>query len=434
MKSNLKNKKKYENPCKTIAFGFLGYVIIAVLLISLPFAQKTEVSLVDNLFNVVSAMSTTGLATGSISELYSPFGKLILLVLIQLGAIGYMTLTSFLILSTTRKIPTHRIKILSAEFAMPEMFELKQFVKNIIIYTFSIELIGTLLLCWQFSCLGVDKPLWSGFFHSVSAFATAGFSLYGDSLMRFQESIPVNMTISFLCYAGAIGFIVPMDIYRRLTGKSSEITFTTKIIIIITAFIAIFGTLIYAHSAQSSIMDSFFQVMSASTTAGFNSVDVSKLPSAALLLLIFAMVIGASPSGTGGGIKTTSVSAILGIISSVVRGHPDKITFLNRTIPPNRVMTAAAAATGYVLILFLSTLLMCVFDNHTFMELFFETASALGTVGLSLGITPDITEIGKIILTITMFLGRLGVLTLGIAFFRLNQNTNVVRGQSDLAV
>lgn len=252
--------------------------------------------------------------------------------------------------------------------------------------------------------------------------------------MRFQDNAAVNLIFSFLCYAGAIGFIVPMDVYRKLSGKSSEITFTTKIILIITALIAIIGTTVYALSAHSSIMTAFFQVMSASTTAGFNSVDVSKLPSAALLILIFAMVIGASPSGTGGGIKTTSVSAVIGIIVSVVRGHPDKITFLNRTIPANRVMTAAAAATGYVMLLFTSTLLMCVFDSHTFMELFFETASALGTVGLSLGITSDISLIGKVILSVTMFLGRLGVLTLGIAFFRLNQNSNIVRGKSDLAV
>ena len=197
--------------------------------------------------------------------------------------------------------------------------------------------------------------------------------------------------------------------------------------------ITLTGSVIYIGSSGADALSAFFQVMSASTTAGFNTVDVSKLPDAALLVLIFAMIIGASPSGTGGGIKTTSVTAILGIITSVVRGHPEKITFLKRVIPANRVMTAAAAATSYMLILFISTLLMCIVDNHSFMELFFETTSALGTVGLSLGITPELSDIGKIILSITMFLGRIGTLTLGIAFFRVKDN-NIVRPQTDLAV
>ena len=430
----LKSKKLKLNPFQAIVFGFLSYVVIGVVLISMPFSQKIDVCFVDNLFNVVSAMSTTGLTTGSISELYTPFGILVLLGLIQLGGIGYMTLISFLMLSTSRKIPTHRVKVLSAEFTMPETFELKQFVKSIIVYTFLIELAGTVLLTAQFAALGIENPLWSGLFHSVSAFSTAGFSIYGDSFIRFQDDIFINLTIIFLCYSGAIGFIVPVDVYRRVTGKSREITFTSKIILIITALIAILGTAIYIFDSGSGLLQALFQVMAASTTSGFNSVDLSKLPDASLLVLIFAMIIGASPSGTGGGLKTTSVSAILGIISSVIQGHPERITFLNRVIPPNRVMTAAAAATGYMFLLFLSTLLMCIFDSHSFMELFFETASALGTVGLSLGITADLSTIGKIILTFTMFFGRLGILTLGIAFFRVKESHNIVRAQSDLAV
>ncbi|MEI3254619.1 MAG: potassium transporter TrkG [Candidatus Gastranaerophilaceae bacterium] len=172
-----KLKDKEVNPFKTILFGFLGYVIIGVALISLPFAQKIPVGFVDNLFNVVSAMSTTGLTTGSLSDMYTPFGKIILLGLIQLGAIGYMTLTSFLILSTSKKISTHRVKILSAEFSMPENFDLKHFISNIIIYTIIVEFIGTVLLCIEFSKLGLQKPLWSAIFHCVSAFSTAGFSI-----------------------------------------------------------------------------------------------------------------------------------------------------------------------------------------------------------------------------------------------------------------
>lgn len=426
--------KNELNPFKVIVFGFLGYALIGLILISLPFAQKTHVSVVDNLFNIASALSTTGLTTGNISEIYTIWGHIILLAMIQLGAIGYMTLTSFFILSRSDSISSHRVKILSAEFPLPESFDVKKFVKNIVIYTFGVEFIGTLLLYWQFLKSGVEQPFWHAFFHSVSAFATAGFSLFPDSLMQFRGNIAVNLIIIFLCYAGAIGFIVSMDIYRKLSGKSKEITLTSKIIVIITALVAIIGTLIYSFAEHSGLLTSFFQIMSASTTAGFNTVDLSQLSKASLFLIILAMIIGASPSGTGGGIKTTSVSVLLGIIGSVINGHPEKITFLNKRIPENRVMTAVATATTYVIILSLCTLLVCLCDNHNFLELYFETASALGTVGLSIGVTSSLSDAAKLILSTAMFLGRLGPLTLGIAFFRIKRNNRIVQSKCDVAV
>lgn len=428
-----KTKNKI-NPFKMITCGFLVYILIGLILISLPFSQKTHVGVVDNLFNIVSALSTTGLTTGNISELYTTFGHIVLLCLIELGAIGYMTLTSFFILSRSDNISNKRVKILSAEFPLPLGFDVKKFVKNVIIYTIGIELIGTILLYWQFLQNGIEKPLWNALFHSVSSFATAGFSLFPGSLMQFRGNIPINLIIIFLCYSGAIGFIVSMDIYRRLTGKSKEITLTSKIIVIITLLVGITGALSYCFTEQSGFLTSFFQIMSASTTAGFNTVDLAQVSKGGLLLIIFAMIIGASPSGTGGGIKSTSVSVLLGIIGSVINGHPEKITFLNKRIPENRVMTAVATATTYVIILSISTLLVCLFDNHTFLELYFETASALGTVGLSLGITSTLSAAAKIILTITMFLGRLGPLTLGIAFFRVSTDRKVVHAKCDVAV
>lgn len=225
-----------------------------------------------------------------------------------------------------------------------------------------------------------------------------------------------------------------MDIYRRFTGKSKKITFTSKIIVIITAIVAIIGTVLYSCAENSSMMTSFFQVMSASTTAGFNSIDFTHLLPASSLILIFAMIIGASPSGTGGGIKSTSISVLLGIIGSVIKGHPEKITFLNRRIPENRVMTAVATAATYVILLSISTFLVCLFDNHSFMELYFETVSAIGTVGLSLGITSSLSTAAKLVLTATMFLGRLGPLTLGIAIFRANNMRRIIQAKSDIAV
>lgn len=418
-------------PYQVIIFGFVTYILTGLLFISLPCAQKIHVSFVDNLFNIVSALSTTGLSTGNISQLYTPFGKLVLLTLIQLGAIGYMTITSFFILSSGNNLSSYRTKILSAEFTLPENFNIKEFIRNIIIYTFVIELIGTIFLSIEFHKLGITNPVWAGVFHAISAFSTAGFSIFSTGLEAFKNDISINIIIAFLCYSGAIGFIIPMDIYRKIIDKNHKITFTTKVILFITALIGILGTVLYLFNSDSNVLTAFFQVMSASTTAGFNTVNIGKLSTTSLAVLIAAMVIGASPSGTGGGIKSTSISVLLGIVGSVMRGQFKQITFLNKAIPLNRVFTAVASTTTYMFTLIIIVYLLTLTEHFSFMELCFEAASALGTVGLSMGITADLTNLGKIILSLAMFLGRVGPLSIGIAFFK--SNSNIVACKSDLA-
>ncbi|CDE88554.1 TPA: potassium transporter KtrB [Candidatus Gastranaerophilales bacterium HUM_20] len=418
-------------PYQVIIFGFVTYILTGLLFISLPCAQKIHVSFVDNLFNIVSALSTTGLTTGNISQLYTPFGKLVLLTLIQLGAIGYMTITSFFILSSGNNLSSYRTKILSAEFTLPENFNIKEFIRNIIIYTFVIELIGTIFLSIEFHKLGITNPVWAGVFHAISAFSTAGFSIFSTGLEAFKNDISINIIIAFLCYSGAIGFIIPMDIYRKIIDKNHKITFTTKVILFITALVGILGTVLYLFNSDSNVLTAFFQVMSASTTAGFNTVNIGKLSTTSLAVLIAAMVIGASPSGTGGGIKSTSISVLLGIVGSVMRGQFKQITFLNKAIPLNRVFTAVASTTTYMFTLIIIVYLLTLTEHFSFMELCFEAASALGTVGLSMGITADLTNLGKIILSLAMFLGRVGPLSIGIAFFK--SNSNIVACKSDLA-
>lgn len=185
--------KNKMNPFKMITCGFLGYALVGLILISLPFSQKIHVGVVDNLFNVVSALSTTGLTTGNISELYTTFGHIVLLGLIELGAIGYMTLTSFFILSRSDNISNQRVKILSAEFPLPLGFDVKRFVKNVIIYTVGIELVGTILLYLQFLQNGIENPLWNALFHSVSAFATISYSPFSFSTNIFCLMLHKNM-------------------------------------------------------------------------------------------------------------------------------------------------------------------------------------------------------------------------------------------------
>ena len=426
-------------PSQLLTFGFLSYVLIGLGLLALPIAQAQPTSLIDNLFTTVSAISTTGLTTVSVADAYTGFGEFVILLLFQLGGLGYMTVTSFLILSRQSPISPTRHSILSTQFSLPQGFWMSQFVRNVMLYTLACETLGAIPLYVEFTRAGVPAPLWSAVFHSVSAFATAGFSLNNNSLEGFRDNITVNATIGVLCYLGALGFIVMQDAYYACRRKGYRITFTSKVILLITAFVlALFAPVLMfcepeiAHLPwPSRACIAVFQIMTASSTAGFNTIPIGTLSAASLTLIIVSMVIGASPSGTGGGIKTTSLSALLGILISTVRGRTREVTFCKHTIPYHRLMSAAASITLYVIVLWSGIFLLCLSDRKDYLQLMFEAASALGTVGLSMGITAALSPWGKLIITALMFLGRVGPLTLGLALFQ-TQKTAGVRPLEDL--
>ncbi len=417
---NKAKKKNFKTPFVAITLGFLTYIVVGLVLMLLPFSQKTHVGFLDNLFNVTSALTTTGLFSGVMPELYTGFGQLVILVTIQVGAIGYMTLTSFIILARGDKLSSNRLQVLSAEFSMPEGFNIKEFILHTIIYSTIVELLGAAVLFINFKSLGLEHSMWSAIFHSISAFGTAGISIYADGLAQFKDNTAVLITISVLCYAGAIGFIVPVDIYRRLTGESKAITFTTKVILVITFLLLVLGTTVYMWLEGANFMTAFFQTMSASTSAGFNTVDIGLLRAPVLVVLMCIMIIGASPSGTGGGLRTTSLSAIIGVMTSVLRGHPDKITFMGRLIPTNRATTAVASAILYMVILLVGIFVLSIINgDRQFMDICFEAATALGNTGIHL--SPETiagsTDLNKLVLIILIFVGRISPLTFGYAFF-----------------
>ncbi|MGQ0793572.1 MAG: TrkH family potassium uptake protein [Deltaproteobacteria bacterium] len=426
-------------PFQLLALGFLSYVIIGALLLSLPFSRAAPVKFVDNVFNVTSAMSTTGLATVSVADSYTFFGELVLLILFQLGGIGYMTVTSFIILSRGQTLSATRIKVLTAEFTLPEGFQITQFVKHIIVFTVLIEAIGTTLLFFEFRAAGVKDTLWSAVFHSVSAFATAGFSLNNNSLEDFRGNGIVNVTVALLCYLGAIGFIVLQDAFLAVRHREYRITFTSKVILGIT--VAIFFALtplfylvepaLVGLPTFERLLAAAFQVMTASSTAGFNTIPIGQLSAASLSLIIGAMIIGASPSGTGGGIKTTSISAFGGILVSTLKGNK-VITFFGHEVPMFRLMTAISATALYIIVLQIGVFLLTLTEQQDSLKLMFEAASALGTVGLSMGITGELSHLGKWIVITLMFMGRVGPLTIGLALFHSPKDADNHQ-KSDLA-
>jgi trk system potassium uptake protein TrkH len=411
------------SPVRLVALGYLSYILLGWIILCLPFSHRgSHVNSLDNMFIAVSALSTTGLATVDISKHYTFFGQVLILLLIELGGIGYMTFGSFVVLSRGRKLSGLREEISKNVFSLPKEFRIDKFIWSVIIFTVIVELIGSCALYPIFRAAGIKNSLWNSVFHSVSAFCTAGFSLFSNSMESFSSNFWLNAVIGTLSLIGAVGFIVLVDIWRRVTGKIQHITFTSNVILRMSFLLLVIGAILFLFteplvrtaSAESCVMVSVFQAMTAMTTVGFNSIPIGSLATSSLLILLFLMIIGASPSGTGGGIKCTSFSALVGIIRSTLRGDT-RVRFLGRAIPQRRVQAAMANIGFYLFVLIVGIYALTVTEKFDFRDIFFEAASALGTVGLSTGITSTLSGLGKIIICFLMFVGRLGPLTFAIA-------------------
>lgn len=389
----------------------------------LPICQKSENSVVNHIFFSVSIVSTTGLAPANFVESYNMLGQVISLIFIQLGGIGYMALSSFIIMKQFTKLPSVSARLLRLEFNLPKRYPLISFIYSVFIFTILIEVIGAIVLYFEFAKVGLDKPLWQAIFHSISAFCTAGFSLFDDSMTAYKDNNIITNTILVLSLLGSIGFIVLLDFWLRLIRRRKKISLTSKIILLSTFFLWISGAILlfFSDPKLSSLgwdgaRLSIFQSISAHTTVGFNNYDVGVIGPSGILVLIILMVIGASPAGTGGGIKTTSISAVISVLSSVLKRR-QRVTFFQKEIPASNVYLAISSVTFYAVILLSGTLAVLFFDgnNFKFEALLFEVASALSTVGLSTGITGELSDVSKLIISLMMFIGRLGVLTFGFA-------------------
>ncbi len=412
-------------PARAVFWGYLSYVIVGWLLLSLPIARIVpHIAPIDNLFIAASAMSTTGLVSISIADNYSLFGQLVILALIQICGVGFMTFGSFILLSRRPDLPPARTEVTHAVFSLPRSFDVFRFIRSVVLFTAVIETAGMLLLWWAFSAAGAPRPLYNAFFHSISAFCTAGFSTFNDSFIAFSGNIWINGIIALLSYLGAIGFIVFVDYWRRFRRETTQVTLTSRIILGATFWMTLAGTAllflaeptITTLSPVDRLLAAFFQCMTAMTTVGFNSIDLGVLSKGSVLVLTVLMIIGASPSGTGGGVKSTSFTAILGVVRSALRGE-QRASFSGKSIPFERVWQAVANTTLYLILLTVGVYLLDLTETAPFDKIFFEAASAIGTVGLSMGITGTLTDLGKFIIVLLMIGGRIGPLTVGMALF-----------------
>ena len=406
-------------PHQNVAQTVLTYTLLGWIALSLPFMTRGGVGFLDNLFTSAAAVSTAGLQTVNFADSYTLLGKLVVLLLIQIGGVGYMTFSSFVFLAIDKK---HRLRksqeeALSADVKLPETLKLSDFLWSALVFTAIAESIGMVFLFNYFRHhdFTILNAAWYSIFHSVSAFCTAGYTLWNNNLIDFTDSKTVNTVISCLSLAGSLGFIVAADLFNFIRCKTKKISFTTQIILLTTVVILATGTFtLFVTTPHLSLAEAFFQTTGAATTSGFNTANISQLSSCSVLILILIMSIGGSPSGTAGGIKTTTFASVMAIVHSHLRLNP-RVEFLGHTVPVQRLYAATSTVLLYSVFLFTSVFLLTWTENIPFLNLLFESTAALSTAGFSMETTAQLSALGKLIIIATMLIGRIGVVTFSLA-------------------
>jgi len=412
------------SPHQNMLQAMLLYTFIAWIVLSLPFMTTMHIPLIDNLLTAAAAASTSGMTSVNFADSYTFLGKLVVLLFIQAGGIGYMTMSSFIYLSFSRRLRHRHTEVLNTEFALPRTVRLNDFLHAVIIFTFVAELIGAGFLANYFYRHNYSffDSIWYGIFHSVSAFCTAGFTLFPDGLSSFHDSKTIHIVISLLSLAGGMGFIVVTDIFNRIFRRTQEISYTTKIIILSTLAILMGGSFIMLLTNPGMTpATSLFLAITSMTTAGFNIVPISTLAPCSMLIIMALMTIGGSPSGTGGGLKTTTFTCLIATVSSHLFGRKN-ITFLGRQIPLHRLYMANSTFIFYSMLFFLTLFLLTWTEKLPFFDIVAESVAVLSTGGISVGATAQLSGLGKLIIIIVMLVGRVGVITFGMALMKRDED------------
>jgi trk system potassium uptake protein TrkH len=410
------------SPVRYVAFGYIGYMAIGWALLALPPSQAVPLAAIDTLFIAVSAVSTTGLVTVDPGTSFTRFGEVVILALIQVGGLGFMTIGSFAWATLSRPAGPLRERVARMVFSVSATEDVRRFLRRVVIFTLAVEALGALALYPLFVSAGVAEPAWAALFHSVSAFCTAGFALFPDSLERFAADPLVLGVISVISLLGALGFLVVSELWDRARGRLDRLGVTSRLVLRALPMLVLGGALlllacepeIRGRPAGEAVLAALFQSLSAATTVGFNSIPTIGLVPAAVMVMYLLMLIGASPSGTGGGLKVTTVAVLLALVRASGRGEAE-VRLFGQPVRAERVRQAASMLTLAVLVLGLALFVLALTESLAFDRLLFEALSALGTVGLSLGATAELSDAGKLVVVALMAIGRIGVLGLAVA-------------------
>lgn len=421
---------RYLQPHQFLVLGFFAVILIGAFLLVLPIAVAPgqRVTVVDALFTATSAVTVTGLIVKDTATTWSPFGQGVILLLIQVGGFGIMTMTTLIALLRGKRISLPERLAVQQALGYIELAGVVRLVRYIFVTTVVIELVGALVLALNWADqYGSPRALYLGLFHSVSAFNNAGFDLFSISMI--DQGPAVTLLIAGLFIFGGLGFVVWVDvagfINARRRGRSHTLSVQTKMVLFVSGILLLLGTFLVlvwefdnpATLGPMSIGDrvaaAFFQAATP-RTAGFNSMPVAGLREVTLFFFILLMFVGASPGGTGGGVKTTTFAVMMLSVWTTIRGKTDVEVF-GRRLGRASVDRALAIVTSGVVWVTLVVLILERIEGAPFLMVLFEAMSAFGTVGLSMGLTPELSDAGKLLIALTMFIGRVGPVTLAVA-------------------
>lgn len=426
----MKKKQRLLSDTRILVLGYFGVIIFGALLLMLPIATRSgeSTSLLDAVFTATSATCVTGLVVYDTFTHWTLFGQLVILSLIQVGGLGFMTLFAYMNFSIGQKMGYHNTKLVMESAGTMSLSGIYPLVKKIVNGTIIFELAGALLLSVRFiPKFGLPFGIYASIFHSVSAFCNAGFDVMGgiepgSSMASFGDDPLVMLTLMMLIVIGGIGFFVWSDIFAN-KFRFKKYQLHTKVVLVTTGALLLGGFLLFFIFEYNSafknmnlgekVLASMFQSVT-TRTAGFAAVDQDTLSESGSILTVMLMFIGGSPGSTAGGIKTTTVAVM--VLSAIAYAQEDHdVTAFKRKIEDKMVRRTSAIICIYFAFVTTATLVMCTFEPYSLREILFETVSAVGTVGLSTGITSSLTIFSKMIIVVLMFAGRVGALSFVLA-------------------
>lgn len=432
-------KKSGFSPSQILIIGFLSVIAVGAALLLLPVATTQGISPVDALFTSTSAVCVTGLIVKDTPKDFTLFGQLVILLLIQIGGLGYMTSATIISLVIGKKIGLGERLIMKEALNVLSLEGIVKFTRAVLATTLIFEIIGGLILTLRF--LGDMPPAaaaLNGFFHAVSAFNNAGFSLFSDNLIRYRGDVTVNAVVASLIILGGIGFITMSDLYSYSRRRVTRLSVHTRLVLATTAILVMAGAvLIFSFEytnpktfqsmpMSERVLASLFSSVTA-RTAGFNTVDYALFRPETLFITIVLMFIGASPGSTGGGVKTTTFAIVILSLCAMIKSSRDTVIF-HRRIPADTVSRSLLLIALSIIFIAVASLTVIVMEKIFYLPTIFEVTSAFGTVGLSVGdggprsLTAVFSSTGKLLVSLVMFAGRLGPLTLAVAVIRKKED------------
>ncbi|MCA0989019.1 TrkH family potassium uptake protein [Guptibacillus algicola] len=426
--------KSLLNPPRTLLLIFIVVSTVGMILLKLPQSTTTSITWTDAWFTAVSAITVTGLAVVDTGTTYTTFGQIIILLLIQVGGLGIMTFAALVFILIGKKIGVSQRLLIMQSLNQGKMGGIIKLVQSLLLFSLFIEAVGALFLFIRWIPeLGISEGMYAAIFHSISAYNNAGFSIWTDSLTTYVSDPIVNLVITMLFILGGIGFTVLVDLKNKKHFR--EFSLHTKLMIVGTVAINIIAFVVillleWNNKATLGSLDmmgkvwaAFFQAVTP-RTAGFNSIDITSMEETSLFFMIILMFIGAGSGSTGGGIKLTTFIAMILSVNTFLKGK-NEITVFHKTVPFSIVVKALAITVISSGVVLTGVFLLDLTQRAPFLPILFEVVSAFGTVGLSMGLTGDLNEIGKVTLIFLMMIGKLGPLTL--AFSLASKKVSKIR-------